>query len=71
MLSPEALSAQANIEKAISSGRLTADDVARKVLDGIRDRALYVFTHSKVRAGIEARNDGVIESFSRNAVRNP
>jgi NAD(P)-dependent dehydrogenase (short-subunit alcohol dehydrogenase family) len=62
-LSPAALEAQAQIEKAIHSGRLTPDDVARKVLQGVRDRALYVFTHRKIRAGIEERNSAVLDSF--------
>ena len=60
-----ALEAQAKIEKAIRSGRLTAEDVAEKVLQGIRDRALYVFTHPKIRAGIEAR--GCAEVLERPA----
>jgi NAD(P)-dependent dehydrogenase (short-subunit alcohol dehydrogenase family) len=63
-LSPGALEAQAQIEKAIGSGRLTPDDVARKVLQGVRDRSLYVFTHRKIRAGIEERNNAVVNSFA-------
>jgi short-subunit dehydrogenase len=62
-ISPAALEAQAQIEKAIRSGRLTADDVARKVLQGIRERALYVFTHRKIRASIEARNAAILDSL--------
>jgi NAD(P)-dependent dehydrogenase (short-subunit alcohol dehydrogenase family) len=63
-LSPAALEAQAQIKKAIDSGRQTPDDVARKVLQGVRDRALYVFTHRKIRAGIEERNSAVMNSFA-------
>jgi NAD(P)-dependent dehydrogenase (short-subunit alcohol dehydrogenase family) len=64
LISPAAREAQAQVEKAIRSGRLTADDVARKVLQGIRQRALYVFTHRKIRTGIEARMAGVLDSFA-------
>lgn len=63
-ISLAALEAQAKIEKAIRSGRLTTEDVADKVLQCIRDRALYVFTHPKICAGIEARMAAVIDSFS-------
>jgi hypothetical protein len=34
------------------------------VLQGVRDRALYVFTHRKIRAGIEERNSAVMNSFA-------
>lgn len=49
------LSAQANLEKAVQAGRLTADDVAQAAIRGVRERALYVFPHGKIRRGIEER----------------
>ncbi len=57
------MSAQANLEKAVQAGRLTADDVAGAALKGVRDRALYVFPHAKIRHGIEERMSGIYAAF--------
>ena len=51
--------ARARLEKAVRSGKLTPEDVAAMVLDGVRTRRLYVFSHDKIRAGIEARMDEI------------
>ena len=59
ILSPSAQLAQAQLEKAVGSGRLTADDVARAALDGVLHRHPYVFPHRKIRVGIEERMTAV------------
>jgi NAD(P)-dependent dehydrogenase (short-subunit alcohol dehydrogenase family) len=43
------------LEHAVRSGRLSADDVAARALEGVLARELYVFTHPKIRHAIEAR----------------
>ena len=55
--------AQAQLDKAVSSGRLTAAEVAQQTFAAIRAGRFYVFTHPQalpaVRARVEsALNDG-------------
>lgn len=66
-LSAAARAAEANLAKAVQSGRLTAADVARLTLEGVRNRSLYVFTHQKIRNAIEARISGVYGAFAEQA----
>jgi NAD(P)-dependent dehydrogenase (short-subunit alcohol dehydrogenase family) len=47
--------AQANIEKAVSSGKRTAEEVAQLTFDAIRGNRFYVFTHPKIMTAVEAR----------------
>jgi len=47
--------AQAGLEKAVSSGRINAADVAAMTFDAIRGNRFYVFTHPKILPGVEAR----------------
>lgn len=57
------LAAQAQLEKAVTSGRLGADDIARKTLEAVSANAFYVFTHAKIRLAIEGRIRAVLEGF--------
>ncbi|MBL8265368.1 MAG: hypothetical protein JNL55_03275 [Steroidobacter sp.] len=66
-LSAAAQAAEAKLTKAVQSGRLTAADVARLTLEGVRNRSLYVFTHRKIRNAIEARMSGVYGAFEEKA----
>ena len=47
--------AQANLEKAVSSGRISAADVAVMTFDAIRANRFYVFTHPQILPGVQAR----------------
>lgn len=47
--------AQAGLEKAVSSGRVSAAEVAVMTFDAIRANRFYVFTHPKILPGVEAR----------------
>jgi len=47
--------AQANIEKAVSSAKMVAAEVAQLTFDAIRSNRFYVFTHPKIMASVEAR----------------
>lgn len=58
------LDARANLEKAVRAGRLTAEDVAQAAIRGVRERALYVFPHGKIRHGIEERMSAVYAAFN-------
>ncbi|GMV57510.1 MAG: oxidoreductase [Betaproteobacteria bacterium] len=52
--------AQAQSEKAVSSGRMSAAEVAQITFDAIRAERFYVFTHDKILAAVEARFDAVL-----------
>lgn len=52
--------AQAQSEKAVSSGRMSAAEVAQITFDAIRAERFYVFTHEKILAAVEARFDAVL-----------
>lgn len=52
--------AQAQSEKAVSSGKMTAAEVARITFDAIRAGRFYVFTHEKILAAVEARFGAVL-----------
>jgi NAD(P)-dependent dehydrogenase (short-subunit alcohol dehydrogenase family) len=52
--------AQAQSEKAVSSGKMTAAEVAQITFDAIRAERFYVFTHEKILAAVEARFDAVL-----------
>lgn len=52
--------AQAQSEKAVSSGKMTAAQVAQITFDAIRAERFYVFTHEKILTAVEARFDAVL-----------
>jgi NAD(P)-dependent dehydrogenase (short-subunit alcohol dehydrogenase family) len=59
------IASQKASEKAVSSGRISAAEVARMTFDAIREDRFYVITHPKILASVELRLQDVI------AQRNP
>lgn len=59
------IKAQQMIEKAVSSGRLTAVDVANITFDAIRDKQFYILSHPNFMKLVKARLDDIAE------LRNP
>lgn len=59
------IASQKASEKAVSSGRISAAEVARMTFDAIRENRFYVITHPKILASVELRLQDVI------AKRNP
>ena len=53
--------AQASSAKAVSSGRMTAAEVARLTFDAIRNERFYVFTHPQILTGVQARFAAVLQ----------
>ena len=47
--------------KAVQAGRLSADDVARITLDGVRDRRFYILPHPKIRNAVETRMRDILD----------
>jgi NAD(P)-dependent dehydrogenase (short-subunit alcohol dehydrogenase family) len=46
---------QARLDAAVQKGRLGADDVAARAMEGVLARERYVFTHKKIRLAFEER----------------
>jgi NAD(P)-dependent dehydrogenase (short-subunit alcohol dehydrogenase family) len=56
---------QAMSDKAVSSGKITAAEVAQKVFDAIAADQFYVFSHPKALGNVRSRMEAIVE------VRNP
>jgi NAD(P)-dependent dehydrogenase (short-subunit alcohol dehydrogenase family) len=52
-------------EKAVTSGKVTAAEVAQKVFDAIRDDRFYVFSHPKALGNVKSRMEAIV------AIENP
>ena len=64
----ETIAREAMLRKAVSSGRLSADDVARAVVQAVKEERFYVLTHPRIKGAIRARMEDVLEE---RAPRNP
>lgn len=52
---------EAQMRKAIESGRLTATEVAQMTLDAVKANRFYILTHPKIKVSIEARMRDILE----------
>ena len=59
------LVAKAQLDKAVSSGRVSAEEVARMTFDAIRDGQFYIASHPKALDGVRVRAEDITE------LRNP
>jgi NAD(P)-dependent dehydrogenase (short-subunit alcohol dehydrogenase family) len=50
-----------HLKKAVSSGKLTADDVARAVVAAIRENRFYILTHPRIKGAIQARMEDILQ----------
>lgn len=66
--SKETLAREAMLRKAVSSGRLSAGDVARAVVQAVKDDRFYILTHPRIKGAIRARMEDILED---RAPRNP
>lgn len=48
-------------KKALRSGKLSAEDVARITLDGVKAGRFYIFTHPKIKGSIETRMRDILD----------
>jgi len=56
------MAAQALTEKAVGSGKVTAQDVARLTFDAIRDERFYVFSHPQALGAVAERADALVHA---------
>ncbi|HYX65673.1 MAG TPA: SDR family NAD(P)-dependent oxidoreductase [Burkholderiales bacterium] len=58
--SPRTLERQAMLKKAVASGKLSADDVARAVVRAVKEERFYVLTHPAILGAVRARMEDVL-----------
>ena len=68
MKSRETLAREQMLKKAVASGRLSADDVARAVVQAVKEERFYVLTHPRIKGAIRARMEDILDD---RAPRNP
>ena len=66
--SPETLAREAMLKKAVTSGKVSADQVAKAVVAAIKDERFYILTHPRIKGAIQARMEDILEG---RAPRNP
>jgi NAD(P)-dependent dehydrogenase (short-subunit alcohol dehydrogenase family) len=51
---------KAMLKKAVDSGRLSAEDIARAVVDAVKHERFYVLTHPRIKGAIQARMEDIL-----------
>jgi len=51
---------QAMLKKAVASGKLSADDVARAVVAAVKEERFYILTHPRIKGAIQARMEDIL-----------
>ena len=51
---------QATLDKAVSSGRISATDIAELTFQAVREERFYVLSHPKIRGAIQARMEDLL-----------
>jgi hypothetical protein len=64
----EILAREQMLKKAVASGRLSADDVAKAVVEAVKQDRFYILTHPRIKGAIGARMDDIL---SERTPRNP
>src|SRR5947209_1161181 len=59
--SPETIARQQMLKKAVASGRLSADDVAKAVVQAVKEDRFYVLTHPRIKGAIAARMEDILQ----------
>jgi len=56
----EMLAREQMLKKAVSSGRLSADDVAKAVVHAVKEERFYILTHPRIKGAIGARMEDIL-----------
>jgi NAD(P)-dependent dehydrogenase (short-subunit alcohol dehydrogenase family) len=59
--SPEDLERERQMRHAVESGRISPDEVAEMVFDGIVNDRFYILTHPRIKAAVEERVQDIIQ----------
>jgi len=66
--SKETLAREAMLRKAVTSGKVSADQVAQAVVAAVKEERFYILTHGRIKGAIQARMEDILEE---RAPRNP
>ena len=66
--SRETLAKEAMLRKAVTSGKVSADQVAQAVVAAVKEERFYILTHPRIKGAIQARMEDILEG---RAPRNP
>lgn len=66
--SAQTLAREQMLKKAVASGRLSADDVAKAVVQAVKEERFYILTHPRIKGAIRARMEDILDE---RAPRNP
>ncbi|HEV3007889.1 MAG TPA: SDR family NAD(P)-dependent oxidoreductase [Burkholderiales bacterium] len=66
--SRETLAREAMLRKAVTSGKVSADQVAQAVVAAVKEERFYILTHPRIKGAIQARMEDILEG---RAPRNP
>jgi NAD(P)-dependent dehydrogenase (short-subunit alcohol dehydrogenase family) len=59
--SPETLAREAMLKKAVTAGKVSADQVAQAVVAAIKNERFYILTHPRIKGAIQARMEDILE----------
>ena len=59
--SPQTQAKEAMMRKAVSSGKLSADDVANAVVAAVKEDRFYILTHPRIKGAIQARMEDILQ----------
>ncbi len=57
---PEELASEEAMRHAVTSGRISADQVAQMVFDAVQENRFYVLTHPKIKSAIQTRMEDIL-----------
>jgi short-subunit dehydrogenase len=66
--SKETLAKEAMLRKAVTSGKISADQVAQAVVAAVKEERFYILTHPRIKGAIQARMEDILQE---RAPRNP
>lgn len=66
--SKETIAREAMLRKAVTSGKISADQVAQAVVAAVKEERFYILTHARIKGAIQARMDDILQE---RAPRNP
>src|SRR5438874_9911009 len=58
---PETIAREQMLKKAVASGRLSADDVAKAVVQAVKEDHFYILTHPRIKGAIAARMEDILQ----------
>jgi NAD(P)-dependent dehydrogenase (short-subunit alcohol dehydrogenase family) len=58
--STETLAREAMLRKAVTSGKISADQVAQAVVAAIKEERFYILTHPRIKGAIQARMEDIL-----------